>query len=294
MRYRARELEEMVPLSLQELPQWVAHTGRKVPICPATGDAASVTDPRTWGSFEVAIERATRADLGVGFVFTADDPFVGLDFDGVRDEATGEITPWAFEILSRLASFAEISPSGRGVHAILRAKDVTFAGGAYEVGEHSIEIYRKKRYFTVTGDLVRGFAPELPERSEALRELLASGKCLRGRGDPRSALRFPANLPVMIELFRELGVSLPEEGGRASCPFHNDRNPSLYVSERGWKCFSTRCGAGGGGAIALRRLIADLSVGCVQNLALRTGAPEERVLSLRSKLRDALREEHRR
>jgi primase-polymerase (primpol)-like protein len=47
-----------------------------------------------------AEEAARKNDYdGIGFVFTAHDPFCGVDLDSCVDPETGEIEPWATEIL---------------------------------------------------------------------------------------------------------------------------------------------------------------------------------------------------
>jgi putative DNA primase/helicase len=59
---------------------------------------------------------------GIGYVFSAEDPYTGIDLDKCRDPETGTIEEWAQEIIISLRSYTEISPSGRGVHIIVRGK----------------------------------------------------------------------------------------------------------------------------------------------------------------------------
>jgi len=58
---------------------------------PGTASFASVQDPETWASFDAAVETAADDDpvAGIGFVFTEDDPFVGVDLDDCRNAETG-------------------------------------------------------------------------------------------------------------------------------------------------------------------------------------------------------------
>ena len=87
----------------------------KVPINPATGRAASTSDPTTWGTYEAAAACARRMKLpGVGYVLTADDGLCGIDLDDCRDAETGELQPWANEIVSLGETYFEASPSGEG------------------------------------------------------------------------------------------------------------------------------------------------------------------------------------
>lgn len=91
----------------------------KIPVDPASGEFASTTDPATWGAFETARDRATSPTtdaVGVGVVFAADDPIVGVDLDDCRIPETAKTREWASDIVDRLDSFTEISPSGTGYH----------------------------------------------------------------------------------------------------------------------------------------------------------------------------------
>src|SRR5690349_21235281 len=96
-------LKRMVPLELRERQQWVIwryeeKDGRptKMPYEPVATAAkrrrASTTDPDTWGQFGSALAVCDLEKYdGVGFVLSADDPYVGIDLDHCRDPHTGEI-----------------------------------------------------------------------------------------------------------------------------------------------------------------------------------------------------------
>ena len=116
--------------NIRELEQWLCwrieeRDGEptKVPYSPLTGERASSTDPATWASYQKAVAlRKDRSFDGIGFVFTKDDPFCGVDLDGCLNTETGEIEGWAQEIIEELDSYTEISPSGTGVHVLVRAE----------------------------------------------------------------------------------------------------------------------------------------------------------------------------
>ncbi len=146
------------PEDLRRLDQWVCwrleEAGRakpaKVPYTPGTTTRADTTDSATWGSFEAATAHAARdRGLGVGFVFSSADGFVGVDLDHCRNPDSGELEPWAADIVERLASYTEVSPSGIGLHIIVQGELRTARRrrGAFEV-------YDASRYFTVTGEQV--------------------------------------------------------------------------------------------------------------------------------------------
>jgi hypothetical protein len=147
-----------VPAELAARAQWVCwryaerHGKRtKEPIDPTTGGLARTNDPATWTTFEQALATARRAGLGVGFVLTSDDPYTFIDLDDARDDQ-GALTPAAREIVELLDSYTEWSPSGRGVHIVVRGTLPTWArrkrGG--------IEAYDRLRYMTVTGNVLDG------------------------------------------------------------------------------------------------------------------------------------------
>ena len=118
----------------------------KVPYVPSDPfRRASVTDPSTWGSFPEACDAFEdgKAD-GVGIVLG--DGLVGVDLDRCRDPQTGVIEPHALTIIKPLGSYTEISPSGRGVHILMRG---SLPAGRRRKG--TVEMYERARYFTVTG-----------------------------------------------------------------------------------------------------------------------------------------------
>src|SRR5258708_5408806 len=79
-----RVCPENIPPELAERGQWVGWRYRprpgskpaKVPVCPATGRAASAADPESWGDFGRCLDAYRGVPLdGVGYVFAEDDPF---------------------------------------------------------------------------------------------------------------------------------------------------------------------------------------------------------------------------
>jgi putative DNA primase/helicase len=110
-----------------------------------TGEAASHSDSRTWSAFDDAVAAYVRDGWdGIGFVFSSGDPFTGIDLDKVRNPDTGELTEWARAVIEAFGGYAEVSPSGRGVHIYVKATAPSKKG-------KGIEIYSTKRFFTVTG-----------------------------------------------------------------------------------------------------------------------------------------------
>lgn len=165
--------EDRVPEVLTAEDQWVCWRteqrdgeATKVPVDPRTGGYASVTDPATWTGFDTAIDRYRAADglAGVGFVFREDGGYAGVDLDDCRDPATETVDEWAMEIIQRLDSYTERSPSGTGYHVIVYG-DVPDGGN--RAGD--VELYDSDRYFTVTGDHVPGTPTTIEDRAAELR-----------------------------------------------------------------------------------------------------------------------------
>ena len=141
----------------------------KVPYRPyRPAQKAAVDDPDTWGTFAEAVAawEDGQAD-GVGVVLG--EGLVGVDLDRCRNPKTGVLTEEANSIITALNSYTEISPSGTGVHILLR-------GALPPRGRRKglVEIYSDGRYFTVTGAHVSGTPTTIQDRTAALADLHAS------------------------------------------------------------------------------------------------------------------------
>jgi len=161
----------VLPEALREREQWVCwreedRDGKptKIPVTPGAGGFASSTESDTWSDFETALEytETEHAD-GIGFVFTNDDPIVGVDLDDCRDPETGDVDDAARDIIDRLDSYTEVSPSGTGYHVLIKGE---LPEGRNRRG--NIELYDTARFFTVTGDHVEGTPSRVARRQDAL------------------------------------------------------------------------------------------------------------------------------
>ena len=141
--------------ALRDERVWVAwddEGGRKVPKSPHGGNART-NDPSTWGTYaEAEAVRAKNGYSGVGLMLT--DGYIGIDLDGVIED--GELADWARDIVESLDSYAEVSPSGTGVHVIAWADPEQVGAVGRNNRRDGIEIYNHGRYFTVTGERVAG------------------------------------------------------------------------------------------------------------------------------------------
>src|SRR5262245_5658267 len=119
---------ENIPSELKTLPQWVVWKyedhGKpkrdKVLYNQHTGQRAKSNDPQTLASFAKTMASLQCGGFdGIGFVFADGGYLVGVDLDSCRDPQTGQLEPWAGEIVEQVGSYTEASPSGTGVHIIV-------------------------------------------------------------------------------------------------------------------------------------------------------------------------------
>ena len=145
----------MVPAELRERQQWLAWQYRtrngqrtKVPLSPLGGLGKS-NDSATWGTYRQALA-VLDAD-GIGFVFSPDDDYLGVDMDACVSDR-GALHPAAYDIVRQLNGYTEFSPSGYGLHIIVRAR--------LERGRHTLKtpwgnelaLYSSGRFFTMSGE----------------------------------------------------------------------------------------------------------------------------------------------
>lgn len=209
-----------IPDQLQNLQQWVLWKtetrGGKPTKLPykVTGSLASSTDPATWTNFKAAIQLADKYS-GIGFVFTKEDAFCGVDLDGCRDPKTGIVAEWAKAIILDFDSYAEVSPSETGVKIFIRGK-LPFENGkktsidtlqVVDDKEPGIEVYDWGRYFAVTGMKLKGMPDEPQDRQSQLAVL-----CAKHFGEPAQAAQRGAQQQTRlttIERARKYMDSIP-------------------------------------------------------------------------------------
>ena len=162
-----------IPDELKRSPRWVTYrlTDKK-PIDPKTGHGADSTDPETWGTYEQAVKQAHAGGMdGLGFVLG--DGFAGVDFDKCRDPETEEISAEVKRLMEHFGSYAEISPSGTGVHILGRGTKPGRECKSRRPDGSATELYDGGRYFTVTGKHVQGTPHSLRSIQNPLESLYA-------------------------------------------------------------------------------------------------------------------------
>ncbi len=121
---------------------------KKIPYHPITKKALRVNHPTDWACFQDVLPVYLEGGYsGIGILLTEESEFVGFDLDNcIRN---GRTTKTADEIIKRLDSYTERSPTGTGIHIIAKRgkRPLHLEGNKID----GIEIYWKNQFFTVTG-----------------------------------------------------------------------------------------------------------------------------------------------
>jgi hypothetical protein len=186
---------DTIPAELRELDQWVLwrfelreNKWTKEPFQP-NGNHAASTKEMTWSTFadvRAAYEKDPARWSGIGCVVSRTDPYCGVDLDHCIDLGTGEIHPVAQEIINRLNSYTEVTPSGDGLRVWVRA-ELWFLKGRVKSGWRSlpkVELYDRGRYFTLTGRHLANTPTTIGERQRELEALHAEIFAAAERHEP--------------------------------------------------------------------------------------------------------------
>jgi putative DNA primase/helicase len=161
---------ENIPRELKGLDQWVGWRWKqfgqkrtKVPYDLKTGKAAASDDPTTWAPYS-----KTEGHLNIGFMFGDRDAFSGIDVDGCVDPQTGKITKLARQIIDRMGSYSEISPSTTGLKIFVKG---VVPGLRRKNPKKQIEVYDRGCFFACTGHHLPGTPKTIEPRQEELNAL---------------------------------------------------------------------------------------------------------------------------
>ncbi|XRD24080.1 hypothetical protein AABM34_16990 [Lysinibacillus fusiformis] len=123
-----------IPSELRSLSQWILWKSEekgerytKIPYQP-DGNEARSNDRRTWSTFATAAKFYTESNAdGIGFVFSRQDNYIGIDIDKCVTYAADDsekvnpiVNTFAQEIIDTLDSYTEFSVSGTGIHIIIK------------------------------------------------------------------------------------------------------------------------------------------------------------------------------
>lgn len=223
-------LADVVPQCLRDLHQWVgwkreeAEGGglTKVPYSIA-GHRASTKNPEHWRPFVLAYLNRKKFE-GIGFILAETDGYVGIDLDGCIDDE-GRVLPWAQEIIDRLegVAYGEVSPSGKGIKFITKAKKPTnkcvfkIPGST---GKQQIECYERRRFWTMTGRVYGEKFREIGDGQSAInwlaKKYLKSAQATGDDSKPKPKKSKPSNqAKVLVRASRYLSTMDPAVQGEA-------------------------------------------------------------------------------
>lgn len=163
-----------------------------------------------WVTFEQALA-AYRANphlfAGVGYLMTGHHGIVGVDLDYcIKD---GVVAPWAAEIIAKLDSYTEVSPSGTGLHVMLAGDldtDWSVKLGEKCAKQPGIDVYGGgARFLTVTGAHVAGSPRDVRPAAAALSTLEARYRKSKDSGQLH-VLPLPDTHDIEVPEYTELGL----------------------------------------------------------------------------------------
>jgi len=145
----------IIPEIIQNLKCFIGYDKNKVPRNPETGRKTIAIIQNRWG-YQTALQGVEKhlniKGIGVILGITSIGNLCGVDIDNCINEK-GEIAPEAMEIINQLDTYAELSPSSKGIHCLFFAKK---SGSRCKNSNlkwcKSLELYDQNRYFTLTGD----------------------------------------------------------------------------------------------------------------------------------------------
>lgn len=154
--------KEGIPEELRKNKKWVGFKvadGKKIPIDPNTLNAASISNPETWGTFEQAMELVEKGEcVAPGYAITKEDGLIFIDLDCHTGKCQSEEEKKKLEMLYKslceaviyFETYMEQSLSGNGVHLLARGSlDDGLKRGSSPIAP--VEIYDDSRFMIITG-----------------------------------------------------------------------------------------------------------------------------------------------
>lgn len=164
----------------QSVPDPKGGKDQKQPINPKTRGGAGYKWPNTWADIYTATATylAYTHLSGIGFMLTENDAYANVDVDNCLID--GEASPLALQVANLLHTYAEISPSGRGLRFIIRCWPLP----GNHAQPNSIELYSRQKFATLTGRVWRERLPiaQVDNVVELLKPFLGERK--RTHSDP--------------------------------------------------------------------------------------------------------------
>lgn len=160
-----KSYEKSIPYALRSRKQFIVWKWKydedrkkaiKVPMNPwKPGEYAKSNDSFTWATFDKCCEVVNKYEskfgyAGIGIMFG--NGVMGIDFDHCIID--GKCDPGKKELVDKINSYTEYSPSGDGLHIIAFGKVPEGYGNRNDIS--GVECYDHARFFTLTGKLFEG------------------------------------------------------------------------------------------------------------------------------------------
>ena len=150
-----------IPEELKQLDRWCnwratpTEDGEltKKPYIAGSDRPFSKTTPAHYRPYEAALAGYAQDAATDGLGFVCGGGIVGVYFDECFD-IEGQLDPQVAEIVGRLETYTERSPSGRGVRAFLKGSLPTPDGKS--VKSSLLELMGSPNYVTITGNHLEG------------------------------------------------------------------------------------------------------------------------------------------
>jgi len=174
------ELLANIPSELRAPPRWLQyysktdakHPEKKPGKCPCVKYGTPEDRTANLRSLDHLMERPKQA--GFQRWVSKDEGLVFVDLDHVRKTDTGEVEPWADQLIEQLDSYTEISASGTGFHIVCKGA----LPEDFHVDPNPVEIYSgniPNKLIAMTGD-IHELKMTVEDRQEKLEQLLKSVK----------------------------------------------------------------------------------------------------------------------
>lgn len=195
-----------IPAELRKHKRWVLYRAvfnerrekwDKIPMHP-NGFGVSTAKPGRCVSFDAACA-ALRAKPdqfdGIGYVLTGPHGVVGVDLDQCVS-TSGEVAPWAVEVVQQLGGYAELSPSRTG----LRVMALGEVPADWTNHDQGIEVYggHEPRFLTITGHALPSASPDLCAAPREALEALTK-RYARERSAPGAEI-ISLQMPELLDL----------------------------------------------------------------------------------------------
>lgn len=164
-----------IPDELKQLPIWCVwniEKGGKIPYNPRTGYKAQSNNLNSFTPFKTASKavydgRYNGVGIGIFYGISA------IDIDHCLND--GIISDMATDIIQRMNSYTEISPSGNGIRIIFKAQDFQYNKDLYYIHNQKLglEIYVSgvtNKFVTITGNVINDVP--IADCTAALQEIL--------------------------------------------------------------------------------------------------------------------------